>query len=94
MEWIKTSDILPDEYVEVIIFNGSSVDCGYHTESIFFGHKYSCDLGAVTHWMKQPEPPKEIKSKTKECNQCGFNSKGHWCVHYSDKECEYSINKI
>lgn len=61
MVWIKASDCLPDDDLEVLIFvpdDDEPVWIGYHGGDEW----YSVDampLGQlVTHWMDLPEPPK------------------------------------
>ena len=49
---VNTDDVL-------VLIGGKDVDVGY-----FEGHEgcwrtYGCVVGAVTHWMPLPEPPKE-----------------------------------
>ena len=51
MEWIKCSDRLPDDNVEVLVFD---VDIG-----IFILAINPDFMDGITHWQPLPEPPKD-----------------------------------
>ena len=61
MEWIKTSEKLPEQYQQVIYyFRHTGVSCGKYERTsdgdIFHSlNGFLCD--DVTHWMPLPEPP-------------------------------------
>jgi hypothetical protein len=72
MEWISVKDELPQEDVNVLLYDGNEVFCGNHylaknNESCF--GTQACDgtcygwyeKNEITHWMPLPEPPKTIK---------------------------------
>lgn len=53
--WIRTKDGLPPLYEEVILRYADGtilIGCRFR-----FGFLYEKPFGAVTHWMKIPEPP-------------------------------------
>lgn len=68
MNWIKSSEHLPKEYIPILIYGAAT--CGgncsrlpmvregiYRSGKFEFG-EYDCSCD-VTHWMPLPEPPKE-----------------------------------
>ena len=70
MEWIKTSDRLPELYDRVLIMHmykviGLRMGIGftgeYKNQKGWFieGKEFTVDLSVVTRWMPLPSPPKE-----------------------------------
>ncbi|CDH25152.1 DUF551 domain-containing protein [Xenorhabdus bovienii] len=67
MEWIKTSDRLPETYDDILlVVDGSNdIHVGYfildeHEGNCFhsLGEDLFFKIEDVTHWMELPEPPK------------------------------------
>ena len=59
-EWIKCSEQMPDEMVDVITSNGREVGKEWWDGTGWKSWaKYDSVNGIVTHWMPLPEPPKE-----------------------------------
>ena len=69
MEWIKTSDRLPEEGAWYMCW-ASLKGCGFQQEILFFDGENEHGIhwlmdgdfeGEVTHWMPLPSPPEEDK---------------------------------
>lgn len=65
MQWIKTSERLPEDGVDIIIYGTSKCgNCdvsprviqGLIYDGIFVYGEYRCPL-ECTHWMPMPQPP-------------------------------------
>lgn len=62
MEWIKTTDQLPEEFEEVITYSSQiKVGTAYYywqeSEAVWVSSDGVYERLAVTHWMPLPEPP-------------------------------------
>lgn len=61
MEWIETSERVPNHANDVIIANDEWVDVGYYAkgnQQWHFVHYGIPHVAHVTHWMPLPAPPK------------------------------------
>lgn len=45
-------------------------------------------------WDKLKKFFKQDKKSKKDCQQCGFDSFGHWCAHFDRKNCKYKDYKV
>ncbi len=58
-DWIKCSELMPDDYQDVLVTNGTEIDLQFTVKGDWilpdFGYK---DL-KISHWMPLPEPPTE-----------------------------------
>ncbi len=67
MEWIKCSDRLPEDRIDVLVYNGEACSVSSYLKEFYnkFGyHEWShneeqFNYNEVTHWMPLPQPPKE-----------------------------------
>ena len=56
--WIPVEERLPEEEIDVLVFNGESVRCVELRDGEYLIHgEYSVE--GVTHWMPIPSPPEK-----------------------------------
>lgn len=61
MEWIKCSELMPEDMADVLVTNGEEVKSMWWNGSRWVSclSKYTIDSDDVTHWMPLPTPPTE-----------------------------------
>ena len=59
--WIPVTERLPEDFEEVLVYDGDFVQPGVHFRGRFdeYGNYESYEIYGVTHWMPLPEPPEE-----------------------------------
>lgn len=61
MEWIKCSDRMPDQFVEVLVCteDGSRYIAALSVQMNWDDGDFFDDIQNVTHWQALPKPPTE-----------------------------------
>lgn len=59
MEWIKCSELMPDQYVEVLVCSdcGSRYIAALNRSMAWDDGDFFDDIQNITHWQPLPEPP-------------------------------------
>lgn len=61
MEWILIKDSLPEQGIDVLLFDGGQIYFGYFSEisEKFIVGDDKVEINDFTHWMKLPPFPKK-----------------------------------
>ncbi len=69
--WISVDERLPEQYANVLVASGGSVECGYRITGLitkathWYADSGRTQLENVTHWMPLPEPPEVVRAEGK-----------------------------
>ena len=60
MEWILLKNKLPEQGIDVLLYDGGQIYFGYYSEiyNQFIVGDDKVRIDDFTHWMALPEPPK------------------------------------
>lgn len=61
MEWVKCSDMMPSQFIEVLVCteDGSRYIAALNMQMNWDDGDFFDDIQHVTHWQPLPEPPTE-----------------------------------
>lgn len=74
MNWIRVEDQLPEDRVEILVFNGDACSVTIYLSEFYSNYGYhqwshmdeQYDYSKVTHWMPLPDRPTVMRDKDGE----------------------------